>query len=199
MLGLPPIVIMSDQNTAFQNIGSVGDAAYQTFVEFPYRALTTPRLAELPAKDEKDMGKSHEKTERHVQDQKFTSPISDQLLKLLTSPDSVSTLLAQDPSLTPGEAWKKLYGHHVGKLGDSPSIDEIGKHLASEEALHRAAEAGHWGPTQPSELFLRVSSSCSPGKCNETDTARSTMMPQAHCMMIPPTQWSARPSWEAVV
>lgn len=154
---------MSDQNTTYQNIGSVGDAAYQTFVEFPYRALTTPRLAELPAKDEGDMGHSTEKTERHVQDDQFTGPISDELLKLLTSPESVSTLLAQDPSLTPGEAWKKLYGHHVGKLGDTPSINDAGKHLASEEALRKAAEAGHWGPTQPSELFLRASLTRSEG------------------------------------
>lgn len=153
----------TNQNTTFQNIGSVGDAAYQTFVELPYRAFTTPRLAELPAKDEKDMGNSPEKAERPVQDKHLTSPISDGLLKLLTSPESVSTLLAKDPSLTPGEAWKKLYGHHVGKLGHAPSINELGKHPASEEALRRAAEAGHWGPTQPSELFLRVSLARSTG------------------------------------
>lgn len=151
------IATMSDQNSTIQNIGSVGTHAYQTFVELPYQALTTPRQAEIPAKKEGDMGDSPDKAEHHVQDQKFTSPIDDKLLKLLTSPESVSTLLAQDPSLTPGEAWKKLYGHHVGKLGHAPSINETGKHLASEEALHKAAEAGHWGPTQPSELFLRVS------------------------------------------
>lgn len=172
-----PISIMSDQNTTFQNIGSVGDAAYQTFVEFPYRALTTPRLAELPAKDDKDMGNPPEKKERPVQDHKFASPISDELLKLLTSPDSVSTLLAEDPSMSPGEAWKKLYGHHAGKLGDPPSIHDAGKYLASEEALHKAAEAGHWGPNRPSELFLRVSYLRSPGRSHETDTVRSTMMP----------------------
>lgn len=158
---------MSDQNTVqntvFQNAGSVGDAAYQTFVEFPYRALTTPRLAELPAKDEKEMGSTPENTERLVQDNKFTSPVTDELLKLLTSPESVSTLLAQDPSLSPGEAWKKLYGHHVGKLGEPRSKHDSGKYLASEEALHKAAEAGHWGPTQPSELFLRVSTPCPTG------------------------------------
>lgn len=148
---------MSDQNSTIQNIGSVGNAAYQTFVEFPYQALTTPRLAEIPAKNEGDMGDLPDKAERHVQDQKLTSPISDKLLKLLTSQESVSTLLAQDPSLTPGEAWKKLYGHHVGRLGDTPSINDLGKHVPSEDALHKAAEAGHWGPTQPSELFLRVS------------------------------------------
>lgn len=154
---------MSDQNTTYQNIGSVGNAAYQTFVEFPYQALTTPRLAEIPAKDERDMGSSPGKTERHVQDSEFTSPISDGLLKLLTSSESVSTMLAQDPSLSPGEAWKKLYDHHVGKLGDAPSIQDLGKHSASEEALHKAAEAGHWGPTKPSELFLRVSYTCPTG------------------------------------
>ena len=148
---------MSDQNTLRQNIGSVGDAAYQTFVEFPYGALTTPRLAELPAKDEKNMGSAPEKTERHVQNDEFTSPVSDELLKLLTSPESVSTLLAQNPSLSPGEAWKKLYDHHVGKLGEPRPIHDSENLLASEEALRKAAEAGHWGPTQPSELFLRVS------------------------------------------
>lgn len=153
-------VIMSDQNTVqntvLQNIGSVGGAAYQTFVEFPYRAVTTQRLAELPDKDEQKMGSVPENTERHVQKDELTSPVSDELLKMLTSPDSVSTLLAQDPSLSPGEAWKKLYGHHIGKLGEHRPINDSGKRLASEEALRKAAEAGHWGPTQPSELFLRV-------------------------------------------
>lgn len=152
---------MSDQNTVqntvLQNIGSVGDAAYQTFVEFPYRAVTTQRLADLPTKDEQEMGSIAQDTERHVQKDEFTSPVSDELLKLLTSPESVSALLAQDPSLSPGEAWKKLYDHHVGKLGEHKTINDSGKRLASEEALHKAAGAGHWGPTRPSELFLRVS------------------------------------------
>lgn len=155
---------MSDQNTVqntvLQNVGSVGDAAYQTFVEFPYRAFTTPRLAELPAEDQEEMGSTSENTERHVQTDEFTSPVSDELLKLLTSPESVSTVLAQNPSLSPGEAWKKLYGHHVGKLGEPRSVNDSGKRLASEEALRQAAEAGHWGPTEPSELFLRVSIPC---------------------------------------
>lgn len=154
---------MSDQNTIYQGIGSIGNTAYQAFVEFPYTALTTPRVADTPAKDEREMGNSSEKTERHLQDKQFTGPISDGLLKLLTSPESVSTLLAEDPSLSPGEAWKKLYGHHVGKLGSPSSPHSARKHVASEEALHRAQEAGHWGPTQPSELFLRVSPSYATG------------------------------------
>ncbi|POS78376.1 hypothetical protein DHEL01_v203230 [Diaporthe helianthi] len=104
------------------------------------------------------MGSIPENTEHHVQVQndEFTSPVSDELLKLLTSPDSVSTLLAQNPSLSPGEAWMNLYAHHIGKLGKRRPTDDSGKRLASEEALHKAAEAGHWGPTQPSELFLRI-------------------------------------------
>ncbi|KAH8764390.1 hypothetical protein F5883DRAFT_498020 [Diaporthe sp. PMI_573] len=102
------------------------------------------------------MGSAPEKTERHVQNDEFTSPVSDELLKLLTSPESVSTLLAQNPSLSPGEAWKKLYDHHVGKLGEPRPIHDSGNLLASEEALRKAAEAGHWGPTQPSDLFLRI-------------------------------------------
>jgi hypothetical protein len=159
--------IMSDQNTfqnsLLQNAGSVGGAAYQTLVEFPYRAFTTPRLAEIPApaRDKEEMGSTPENTERHVpkDDDFFTGPVSEELLGLLTSPESVSAVLAQDPSLSPGEAWKKLYGHHIGKLGEPRPADGSGKRLASEQALHRAAEAGHWGPTRPSDLFLRVSRS----------------------------------------
>lgn len=193
------VSIMSDQNTTLQNLGSVGDTAYQTFVELPYRAFTTPRQAGLPAQDDKDMKNTPEKIEGHVQDDQFSAPVSDELLKLLTSPESVSTLLAQEPSLSPGEAWKKLYEHHVGKLGGSHSSHGAEKHLASEEVLRRAAEAGHWGPTQPSELFLRVSCVVSSRIIHKANLERCIMTPLAHYMMIPAVQWSALRSWEAVV
>lgn len=81
--------------------------------------------------------------------------ISDNIFALCTSSESVSSLLAQDPTLAPGEAWKKLYGHHVSKPS-SKDVNAAGKGSVSKEELERAAKCGKWGPTQPSELFLRV-------------------------------------------
>jgi hypothetical protein len=83
--------------------------------------------------------------------------ISDRVYKLCTSPESVSSLLAQDPSLSPGEAWKKLYGGHVSREKESKSTAKTHRDTATPEDLKRAAECGKWGSTQPSELFLRVS------------------------------------------
>ncbi len=81
---------------------------------------------------------------------------SDRTFQLCTASDSVSSLLAADPALAPGEAWHKLFGHHVGKPKSSHAADDAGKGPVSKEALERAAKCGKWGPTQPSDLFLRV-------------------------------------------
>jgi len=81
---------------------------------------------------------------------------SDQVYKLCTSDESVSSVLAADPKLAPGDAWKKLYGHHAGRPKSAHAADDAGKGAVSQEALDRAAKCGKWGPTQPSDLFLRV-------------------------------------------
>ncbi len=81
---------------------------------------------------------------------------SDKIYKLCTSSETVSSLLAAEPTLAPGDAWHKLYGHHVGKLSSSHSADNVGKGAVTEEDLNRAARCGKWGPTKPGELFLRV-------------------------------------------
>lgn len=87
----------------------------------------------------------------------FTGPISDEFLKLFKASESVSSVLAEDPTISPENAWKKLYGHHAGKPKGPHSIHEAGKHTPSgEEGLQKAAECGHWGPTQPSRLFLQI-------------------------------------------
>ncbi|KAL7628972.1 hypothetical protein AAE478_000490 [Parahypoxylon ruwenzoriense] len=81
--------------------------------------------------------------------------ISERLFKLCQSSDSVSSLLARDPSLAPGEAWKKLFGHHEC-CGNGRDIHDIGKVPVSPEELRRARACGKWGPQEPSELFLRI-------------------------------------------
>jgi len=89
-------------------------------------------------------------------DGKTPSSISDNVLRLCTNGESVSSLLAADPSLAPGEAWRKLYKHHSGRPKGSSSADDVGKGELSKEQLERASKCGNWGPTQPSELFLKV-------------------------------------------
>lgn len=83
--------------------------------------------------------------------------ISDKVHKLCASTRSLSAVLAQDPTLAPGEAWKKLYGGHA--TGEKESANTARKHgdEIRPEDLQRALECGKWGPTKPSELFLRVS------------------------------------------
>lgn len=81
--------------------------------------------------------------------------ISDKVYAWCTSKDSVSNELAKDPSLSPGDAVKKLYGE-----GDGISLSEKKasphRETATQEELERAFQCGNFGPTRPSELFLRI-------------------------------------------
>lgn len=149
---------MSSPNASGKPVQNLGSAVYQTFVELPYRSLTTPRQRPLSNDKNGAQHKMPEKSPTGLKDGgQFTGPISDDFLKLYTSPESVSSVLAKDTSISPGDAWKKLYGHHAGKPKGPHSIHHAGKHTPSdEEGLTRAAECGHWGPTQPSRLFLQM-------------------------------------------
>jgi hypothetical protein len=80
--------------------------------------------------------------------------ISDKVYKLCHATETVSSEMAKDPTLAPGDVYKKLYGHTdsikiTGKARDY-------KEGISETDLKRAEECGNWGSTQPSELFLQV-------------------------------------------
>lgn len=46
---------------------------------------------------------------------KFPDHISDRILDLCTSSETVSSLLAKEPSLSPSDAWSQLYGRHALK------------------------------------------------------------------------------------
>ncbi len=85
--------------------------------------------------------------------------ISDKVYKLCTSQESVSALLAKDPTLAPGEAWKQLYGGHAAGAKESTATAKTHRDNHTPEDLKRALECGNWGPTEPSELFLRVGES----------------------------------------
>ncbi|EAA27811.2 phospholipase D/nuclease [Neurospora crassa] len=68
---------------------------------------------------------------------KFPDHISDRILDLCTSSETVSSLLAREPSLSPSAAWDKLYGRHALKkrsLGvDEEEKEEEGSFSGSEE------------------------------------------------------------------
>ncbi|KAI0392130.1 hypothetical protein F5Y17DRAFT_460189 [Xylariaceae sp. FL0594] len=85
--------------------------------------------------------------------------ISDFLYDMCRSGESVSSLMAEDPDLTPGEAWLKL-------MKGRQSSDVNHKHGAvqrvrrdsgfSDQSLERARACGKWGAAEPSDLFLRI-------------------------------------------
>ncbi|KAL2070490.1 hypothetical protein VTL71DRAFT_13516 [Oculimacula yallundae] len=82
--------------------------------------------------------------------------ISEKVYKLCTSNESVSALLAKDPSLSPEEAWKQLFGGDAGGEKESEATAIANRDNHTPEDLKRARECGNWGPTEPSELFLRL-------------------------------------------
>lgn len=124
----------------------LGNALYQILVQFPHSALTIPR-------------QPHSKpvVMPHADDSKRSKyEISQTLYDLCRSPKSISALLAEDPHLTPGDAWKQLYHHTIPHLHESKETRDIGKGTVDDAELLRAKECGKWGESEPSELFLRV-------------------------------------------
>ncbi|KAL2351937.1 hypothetical protein BJ546DRAFT_989692 [Cryomyces antarcticus] len=85
---------------------------------------------------------------------KMVHQISDKVYNLCRSPESVSSVLAAHPTLSPGEAAKKLYGSEGVSVTESKPPRE--RAPATPEDLERAYQCGQFGPTRPSELFLRV-------------------------------------------
>ncbi|KAK4188266.1 minor cardiolipin synthase ClsB [Podospora australis] len=80
--------------------------------------------------------------------------LTDEFFELFRSTQSVSSLLAENPSLTAQGAWKRLYGDKVLKeKTSSRSEDEESMGLYG---LYKATTLGNFGPRVPSGLFLRI-------------------------------------------
>ncbi|KAJ7090308.1 hypothetical protein B0H15DRAFT_907267 [Mycena belliarum] len=82
--------------------------------------------------------------------------ISPKVYELCNDPETVSALVAQDPGLAPGDAWKKLYAKHCPSSRESIAKARENRDAHTPEDLKRACECGKWGPTKPSELFLKL-------------------------------------------
>jgi hypothetical protein len=141
--------------TFIQSIKAILNILFQLYVIFPYSALTIRRHSHLPPR-RLTTGKTASQPKLLSAEGSAATMISDKVYKVCTSPESVSSLLAKDPTLAPGEAWKKLYGQHAAGEKESKSTARAHRDEITPEDLKRAAECGKWGPTQPSELFLRV-------------------------------------------
>jgi hypothetical protein len=141
--------------TFIQTIEAILNILFQLCVIFPYSALTIRRNSRLPPLR---LITSPEAAPQHnlLSAKSNAAMISEKVFKLCTSTESVSSLLAKDPALAPGEAWKKLYGHHAAGEKESKSVARAHRDEVTPEDLKRAVGCGKWGPTQPSELFLRV-------------------------------------------
>ncbi|TLS26883.1 hypothetical protein PpBr36_04868 [Pyricularia pennisetigena] len=160
---------------------SVGDFAHQLFVVFPYSAYTIPRSGSTLLPPDKRMNLKAAETEAASADNRpepqlnsesrkslqqeeshralvSTKPppkgFSDEIFRLCTAPEDVSSVLASNPETTPNAAWEQLYG----KGSDSgPGVTHaIVNGAPPLERLERAARCGKWGENRPSDLFLEM-------------------------------------------
>lgn len=141
--------------TFYQNLEAIVALFIQLFVIFPYSALTIKRQRELIPKDTQSIEHPAHSEEKGPE-RNPGAMISDKVYKLCTGQETVSSLLAKDPTMAPGDAWKQLYGGHAA--GEKESKNEARRHrdTITPEDLQRALECGNWGSSQPSELFLKV-------------------------------------------
>lgn len=135
-----------------QALQDIIDFFIQVCIIFPYSSFTIRRqlspVATLHrAQTSSDVGTS----------KREAGMISDTPLQLCTLEESVTSVLAADPMLSPGEAWKQLYGHvHTTKIdAERYRIGDLDDD-ATKLALERAEKCGKWGDEKPSELFLKI-------------------------------------------
>jgi phosphatidylserine/phosphatidylglycerophosphate/cardiolipin synthase-like enzyme len=79
--------------------------------------------------------------------------VSENVLQLCQATETISSVLAKDPTAAPGDVVKKLYGHHKKIFNREPEKD---RGTTSAQLQEQALKCGHWGPTQPSPLFLQA-------------------------------------------
>lgn len=84
------------------------------------------------------------------------------VVELCQNGQSVSSELAKNPSLSPREAAKKLFGVDAD---DEISPQEADLVKGESADLEEARKCGKWGTSNPSDLFLRVRPAIT---CNQT-------------------------------
>lgn len=150
------------ENTEFmtmafiQALQDIIDFFIQICIIFPYSALTIQR--QQPRLQSSTSSRNTLSPNQQVcTSRKEVGMISDTLIQLCTLDESVTSALAADPTLSPHEAWKKLYGNVKTSKIDAESY-RIGDHVDEKAnlALERAERCGRWGDEKPSKLFLKI-------------------------------------------
>ena len=80
--------------------------------------------------------------------------LSDPVVKLCQETSTVSSEYAKNPSESPTEIAKRLYGHC--KPAGKHDFPGVARPPLSPADLEQARQCGKWGPTQPSDFFLQV-------------------------------------------
>lgn len=81
--------------------------------------------------------------------------ISDAVYELCSRPESVSSELAKNPTEAPYKIAKQLYGS-VAQDTPAKAAENPGEYTQLD--LDRAYDCGQWGPSRPSNLFLKACS-----------------------------------------
>lgn len=79
--------------------------------------------------------------------------IPPKVVELCQNGQSVSSELAKNPSLSPHEAAKNLFGVDADDEISLKAADLVREEPAD---LEEARKCGNWGTSNPSDLFLRV-------------------------------------------
>lgn len=82
----------------------------------------------------------------------MSTTISDKVYRLCTSPTSITSQVAKNPSQEPAYHANALYGGEHLAITDHKSHN---RQPASPAELDRARQCGNWGDSEPSELFLQ--------------------------------------------
>ncbi|KAK2031658.1 hypothetical protein LX32DRAFT_556817 [Colletotrichum zoysiae] len=133
----------------------LGNVLYQTVFQFPYSAYSVPRVPDQKktSSSADSSAMSHAQTKSEY---KNAHTLSEPLASLCASSNTVSGLLAEDSTLTPGQAWKKLVEHYSSDSHEPKDIRDIGQGELTDDELEVAFKCGKWGATRPSKLFLRL-------------------------------------------
>ncbi len=79
--------------------------------------------------------------------------VSQHVLDLCQSTETVSSVLSKNPTEAPGNIVKELYGRYKKDPHYRPDEN---RPAPSAQAQEMALRCGRWGPTQPSPLFLQA-------------------------------------------
>jgi phosphatidylserine/phosphatidylglycerophosphate/cardiolipin synthase-like enzyme len=87
---------------------------------------------------------------------KMATKIPQHIYELCASTNSITSEYASDTSVTPGHICNSMFHVHKNRYQIAQRNPSEKYQTATAEDLELAMQCGKWGPTKPSELFLRI-------------------------------------------